>query len=473
MTGRFYRIPLCVALSLSGFLFLILCLCCFALALLAVKEFALVSSLCKRQHMNTGFPLSAAQLVRVSFCVFPAAILLGCGGPPPQQQQAVPEVRYQEVAFEPVTLTRQLPGRISALLVSEVRPQVNGIVQARLFEEGAEVLAGQALYQIDPAIYQAAYNNAQANLGRVKANEEAVRLFAERCTRLAKNNAVRIQERDDAVAAYNQLKAEIIAARESVETAAINLRYTVVKAPVGGRIGRSFVTPGALVTENQRDPLATVQQINPVYVDVTQSSVELLQLRRALAAGHVRSNGKDSLKVRLILGDGTVHSRLFAGKDEPGAPIEGELLFSDVTVEQSTDSVLLRAKFDNPDGTLLPGMYVRAEIEEGVRDNAIVVPQKSVVRDVRGQTIVYVLGKTSSGREGEPATPRQLGENDFYVSARQVVIDRNIGHTWLLSSGLEPGDLLLVDGVQFAVPGQLVSATPAHAAKTSLAQSGR
>lgn len=385
----------------------------------------------------------------------------------------MPEVRYQQIAFEQVVLTRQLPGRVSALLVSEVRPQVSGIIQTRLFEEGAEVVAGQPLYQIDPAIYQATYNNAKANLVRVIANEEAARLLAERSTRLSKIKAVSIQERDDAVAAYNQIKAEIVAARESVETAAINLGYTLVKAPVGGRIGRSFVTPGALVTENQRDPLATIQQISPVYVDVTQSSVELLQLRRALAAGHLHSNGQNALKVRLIHGDGTFHARLSTQKDTPMEPIEGDLLFSDITVEQSTDSVLLRAKFENPDGTLLPGMYVRAEIIEGVREQAIVVPQKSVVRDVRGQTIVYVLSKTPPDQGKDVKTLQAIGENDFYVTTRQVAIDRNIGHKWLLSSGLEPGELLLVDGVQFAVPGHLVSGTPASAAETNPPQAER
>ena len=450
---------------------LLLCFFFSALVFVLLAGTAMVSFFVKRTIRMT--PIPAVLLTRLSPCLFMTGLLLGCGGPPPSQQQAVPEVRYQAVSFEQVTLTRQLPGRVSALLVSEVRPQVGGIIQARLFEEGAEVLAGQALYQIDPAIYQAAYNNAKANLGRVRANEEAARLLAERYTRLARTSAVSVQERDDAVAAYNQIKAEIIAATESMETAAINLGYTVVKAPVGGRIGRSFVTPGALVTENQREALATVQQISPVYVDVTQSSGELLQLKRALAAGHLRSNGKDSLKVRLVLGDGSYHSHLSTGKGEAGTPIEGELLFSDITVEQSTDSVLLRAKFDNPEGTLLPGMYVRAEIEEGVLDKAVVVPQRSVVRDVRGQTIVYVLSKTPPARKTESQPMRQIGENEYYVSSRPVAIDRNIGHKWLVMSGLEPGDLLLVDGVQFAVPGQLVSATPASATATSLAQTAR
>lgn len=474
MNWWFFRAIVCVVMGTAGVFTLLLCLFCFTFLSALLAGATLISLLIKRFHQNIRVVhTSAASWIWISFCALLPSLLFGCGGPPPSQQQAVPEVRYQQISFEQVLLTRQLPGRVSALLVSEVRPQVSGIIQARLFEEGAEVVAGQPLYQIDPAIYQAAYNNAKANLVRVMANEEAARLLAERYTRLAKTKAVSVQERDDAVAAYNQIKAEIVAARESVETAAINLGYTVVKAPVGGRIGRSFVTPGALVTENQRDPLATVQQISPVYVDVTQSSVELLQLRRALAAGHLRSNGKDSLKVRLIHGDGTFHGRLSTQKDVPVKPIEGDLLFSDITVEQSTDSVLLRAKFENPDGTLLPGMYVRAEIEEGVREQAIVVPQKSVVRDVRGQTIVYVLSKTPSGQGKDADALQPTVENGFYVSARQVTIDRNIGHKWLLASGLEPGELLLVDGVQFAVPGQLVSATPASAAETSLAQTER
>ena len=284
-----------------------------------------------------------------SLLLFP--LLSGCENSGSRSGAAHAQVRYQVIKPETITLTQELPGRISAFRVSEVRPQVGGIIQKRIFDEGMNVEAGQVLYQIDPALYKAAFNNAKANLKRAQASENAAKKLAERRNNLVKDNAVSKQDRDDAIAAYNKIRAEIEAYDQALESAAINLSYTRITAPVSGRIGRSFVTEGALVTQNQAQPLAVIQQISPVYVDVTQSSRQLLKIRRALASGALKSDGINSAKVRLYLEDGRLYKRL--GKEDC---LEGELLFSDITVDENTGSVTLRAKFDNPDGLLLPGM---------------------------------------------------------------------------------------------------------------------
>ena len=394
----------------------------------------------------------------------------GCGNEQQKPAQALSEVRYIALSGERVTLTRELPGRVSAFTVSEVRPQVGGIIQARLFAEGADVEAGQVLYQIDPVLYQTAYNNAKANLARVLANEDAARLLAERYGRLVRTNAVSRQEYDDALAAYGQARAEIDAYREALETARINLSYTQVTAPVSGRIGRSTVTAGALVTQNQQSPLATVQQISPVYVDVTQSNAQILRLRRALASGQLRSSGPDSTRVRLYLEDGSAYIR--NGTENNPQWIEGELLFSDITVDQSTGAVSIRARFDNPEGLLLPGMYVRAVLEEGVLENALLIPQRSVTRDTQNLPQVHVLtpALNERGEEGGAA-------GAYRVEVRPIAIARDHNNRWLVSSGLAPGELLLVDGVQKVRPGQLVSGTEIFpqppAAAVALSTSGR
>lgn len=378
---------------------------------------------------------------------------------------APPEVRYIRLSGENIALTRELPGRVSAFTFSEVRPQVGGIIKARLFEEGSDVEAGQVLYEIDPNLYTAAYNSAKANLARVEANEYATRLLAERYGRLVRTHAVSRQEYDDAVAAHRQAKAEIAAYRESLETARINLGYTRVTAPVSGRISRSFVTAGALVTQNQQAPLATVQQISPVYVDMVQSNAQILKLRRELASGRLKGGGPDAATLRLYLEDGSPYTlnRDADGRDEP-VWIEGELLFSDVTVEQSTGAVSLRARINNPEGLLMPGMYVRAVLEEGILENALLIPQRSVARDGRNQTLVYVLTPAVRAGKGLSATQSatQTVEHDrelYTVEPRVIVIDRAYKNQWLVSSGLRPGELLLVDGLQRARPGQLVAGT--------------
>lgn len=356
------------------------------------------------------------------------AVLSGCGADQPPKQ--TPSVRYMITAQEEVCLTNELPGRISAFMVSEVRPQVSGIIKERMFEEGADVEAGQVLYRIDPALYEAAYNNAKAELARVEANAVATRNLAKRYNKLVQTGAISKQEYDDAVAAAGQSNAQVSSAKEALETARINLGYTQVTAPVSGRIGRSFFTPGALVTQNQPAPLATVQQLDYVYVDITQSSTELLKLQRARAEGLIKSSGPNSSKVKLLLEDGSPYAFTNAsGKQEW---LEGDLLFSDVTIDQSTGAVTLRAKFKNEHNILLPGMYVRAVLEEGVKENAILVPQKTVNRDGRGRAQVYVLSKENPNKEAgnqkgqqTSETPQELAENEYYILPRNIVVDRD------------------------------------------------
>ena len=411
----------------------------------------------RASESKASFSGKAATLLFWFGLIILLALQSGCSETTAAPTPPLAEVRYTELLGEDIILTRELPGRVSAFTVSEVRPQVGGIVQARLFEEGADVVAGQVLYRIDPVLYEAAFNNARANLARVQANEEATRLLAARYDKLVKTNAVSRQERDDALAAYNQSKAEIDAFREALETARINLGYTRVTAPVSGRIGRSSVTEGALVTQNQEAPLAVVQQISPVYVDVSQSNAQLLRLRRALSSGRIKAGGPDSAKVRLYLEDGSAYTRGAMEHSEnahQSAPesqewIEGELLFSDIMVDQSTGAVSIRARFDNPDGLLLPGMYVRAVLEEGLLENAILIPQKSVTRDAQNRPQVHVLTRATGSDTGEA----------YRVEARSITIDRDYRNKWLVSSGLAPGELLLVDGVQKVRAGQTVSAT--------------
>ena len=379
----------------------------------------------------------------------------GVTAPPAEAPRT--EVGYISVTGKALTLTRELPGRVTAFQVSEVRPQVGGIVKERLFEEGADVTAGQVLYQIDPALYEAAYNSAKAELSRTQANLESARLLAQRYAKIVKTNAISKQDYDDAVAAHSQAKAAVESAKQALETAKINLGYTKVTAPVSGRIGRSFVTPGALATQNQATPFATIQQLDRVYVDVTQSNAELLQLRRALISGRLRSGGEDSAKVRLILEDGSAYARNIKEMEHGDMPewVEGTLLFSEAAIDQSTGTVTLRASFDNPHKILLPGMYVRAVLEEGVREGALLVPQKAVMRDTRGEPYVYVLTRENEG--SVQAGTLNVDGSEYYVARRSIVIDRDYQNNWLVTDGLAEGDLLLVDGLQKVRPGAVVS----------------
>lgn len=357
-------------------------------------------------------------------------ITSGCGSQQVAPKPDIPEVAVVTVNPERVVLTTELPGRISAYLVAEIRPQVNGIVQQRLFNEGSDVKAGSVLYQIDPAPYQAAYNNAVAALARSEANLPPIRLKAERFRELVAVKAISQQDFDNAAAALKQAEADIEYSKAMVESARINLGYTRITAPVTGRIGKSNVTIGALVTAHQGSPLAVVQQIDPIYVDATQSSATLLQLRRNIAAGRIKGTGSDQTRVKLLLEDGTLY------------PLEGTLKFSEVTVDPSTGSFILRMVFPNPKHILLPGMYARAIVQEGKVDRAILVPQQAVSRDPKGNPVALIVD--GSGK----------------VQQRMLTLDRAIGDKWLISSGLKPGDQVIVEGIQKVRPGAAVKVVP-------------
>lgn len=360
------------------------------------------------------------------------------------ETHAPQEVRYIPVVTERITMTIDLPGRVSAIVMSEVRPQVDGIILKRLFEEGSVVEKGQILYHIDPAVYQTAYNTAKAVLAEAEATVIALALQEKRYRSLIATKSISRQELDNAIAEHAQARARIARAKAELETAAINLAYTQIKAPVSGRISVSSVTPGALVTANQPTALAVIQQTNRVYVDFTQSSTDTIRLRRAMAQGKMAPNGS-ATKVRLTLEDGSPYTRT-AQDHEKGNPewIHGDLLFADISVGRSTGGVLVRAVFDNPDGLLLPGMYVQATIEEGAMGNAILIPQRSVLSGASGGHFVFVLRENDSG------------EDLFQVERRNITLDRAFGSRWIIKSGLSSGDVLVVEGLQKAVPGELV-----------------
>lgn len=375
-----------------------------------------------------------------------------------QAQQALPTVTYMKVVSRPLTLTSEMSGRASAFMVSEVRPQVSGIIQERLFVEGSNVKQGDVLYQIDPALYQAAHDSSMAALMKAEANELAAGLLAERYRKIVKVNAVSKQEYDNAVASHSQAKAEVAAAKAALDNARINLEYTRITAPISGRIDRSSMTPGALVTQNQVTPLATIQQLDPMYVDVTQSSSELLRLRRAFDRGELRSSGKDAMLVSLRLKDGSIYTSRTpttpqeagqAGSDSEDDPVPllGTLQFSGITVEQSTGTVIIRTVFPNPDGLLLPGEYLRAIIEEGVSEKAILIPQKSARSNNRGLYVVQVLHKDDSISD-QPDV--------FGLEARVITVDRSIDNQWLVTDGLEEGELILLEGIMRVRPGMNV-----------------
>ena len=361
------------------------------------------------------------------------ALIAGCGSKVAavsQQQAPVPEVGVVTVQPQRVTLTTELPGRTSAYLVAEVRPQVSGIIQKRLFTEGSDVKAGQVLYQIDPATYQAAFASAKATQAKAEATLNTLRLKAERYRDLVKIMAVSQQDNDDAQAALQQAEAEVAGAKAAVESARINLAYTRVTAPISGRIDRSTVTDGALVTANQSAALATIQMLSTVYVDVVQSSAELLQLQKQLATGLLKKDGTSQARVKLLMEDGSAY------------PLPGALKFSEVTVDQSTGSYTLRAIFPNPKQTLLPGMFVRAVVEEGENLQAILVPQRGVTRNPGGEAMVMVVG---AGEKVEP---------------RVIKVARTVGDNWLVSDGLKAGDRVILEGIQKAKPGTPVKVVP-------------
>ncbi|MGQ9427618.1 efflux RND transporter periplasmic adaptor subunit [Gilvimarinus sp. F26214L] len=365
---------------------------------------------------NTPFVAALLSVVLLGACSNEA--------PPPAEPPAA--VSVVTLKPERVTLTRELTGRTNPYLVAEVRPQVSGIVEDRLFTEGGLVEAGEPLYQLDDAMYQADYKSAQAALERARAALEIAQLNARRIEELVETGAVSRQEHDTAKTTLLQATADVSVAQAALDRSKVILDYASISSPISGLVGRSTVTPGALVTANQGQPLATVQQLDPIYVDVNQSVSELLALRKALEAGRL-SRG-DKLPVTVILEDGTPYEH------------QGTLAFSEVTVDPSTGSNLLRVVVPNPDHTLLPGMYVRAMIGQGVRENAILVPQPGIARTPRGGTSAMVLSA------------------DDEVQVRQVTVSRTVGDKWLVESGLSAGDRVIVEGLQKVQPGDELAA---------------
>lgn len=359
-----------------------------------------------------------------------AALLTGCDGQEnPQQHAQAPQVSVHIVKSAPLAVTTELPGRTDAYRVAEVRPQVSGIILHRNFTEGSDVKAGESLYQIDPATYQAAYDNAKGELVKAQAAANIAHLTVKRYVPLVGTQYVSKQEYDQAVATAQQADASVVAAKAGVESARINLAYTKVTSPINGRIGKSSVTEGALVTNGQATALATVQQLDPIYVDVTQSSSDFIRLKQqtSLQKG-------DTSSVELLMENGQPY------------PLKGTLQFSDVTVDESTGSITLRALFPNPQHMLLPGMFVRARIDEGTQPDAILVPQQGVTRTPRGDATVLVVTEKNQ------------------VESRTVVAPQAIGDRWLITEGLKNGDRVIISGLQKVRPGVTVVAIPDTAA---------
>lgn len=361
-----------------------------------------------------------------------AVLLAACGQKQSAPPQQTPEVGVVTVQPTSVPVTSELPGRTNAFLVAQVRARVDGIVLRREFTEGSQVKAGQRLYKIDPAPYIAALNNAKATLANAEANLKTTTAQASRFKVLVAGNAVSKQDYDNAVASRDQAAANVQAGKAAVDTAQINLGYTDVISPISGQVGISQVTPGAYVQASAATLMSTVQQLDPVYVDLTQSSLEGLKFRRDVQEGRLKTSGPDAAKVTLILEDGRAY------------PVPGKLQFSDVTVDQTTGSVTVRAIFPNPNHVLLPGMFVRARIEEGVNDNAFIVPQIGVTHDQKGQATALVVNA------------------DNKVELRPLVTSATQGTNWVVEGGLNPGDRVIVQGTDKVHPGTPVKAVPAQ-----------
>lgn len=383
-------------------------------------------------NKNRGLTPLAAVLM------FSGSLLLtGCNdGNEQKGQQSAPEVGVVTLKAEPLNVTTELPGRTSAYRIAEVRPQVGGIILKRNFVEGSDIQAGSSLYQIDPATYQAAYDSARGDLAKAEAAANIAHLTVNRYKTLVGTKYISQQEYDTAVADARQADAAVTAAKAAVETARINLAYTKVTSPISGRIGKSSVTEGALVTSNQANALATVQQLDPIYVDVTQSSNDFLRLKEELANGTLEQEGGKA-KAELVLENGQVYAQ------------KGSLEFSDVTVDESTGSITIRAVFPNPKGDLLPGMFVRARLDEGIKNNALLVPQQGVTRNPRGEATVMLVGA------------------DNKVENRTVTAAQAIGDKWLVTDGLKSGDKVIVTGLQKVRPGVQVKVEEASAGNAS------
>ncbi|WP_303638161.1 efflux RND transporter periplasmic adaptor subunit [Stenotrophomonas tuberculopleuritidis] len=370
---------------------------------------------------TAGLPLLALAL---------AGLLAACGKDTPKPAAAAPEVTVVTLRNQPLALQQELPGRTVASQESDVRPQVDGVLVKRLFEQGQWVKAGQPLFQIEPALYQAALNEAQANLKTAEAAAVTARLRAQRMQVLGKEQLAARQDVDDAIASNQQAAAAAQAAQAARDTASTRLGFATVTAPIAGRIGRALFTPGALVTSGQADPLARVQQMDPMNVDITQSSNEYLALRRAIAEGGVQA---DSAPVRLRLSDGSDY------------PLPGTLEFADIDVQQETGSITLRARFPNPEGQLLPGMYVRAQVGQGTRQQALLVPQAAVDRSPKGEAQVWLVDKDGKAR------------------LRLFRTARAVADQWLVLDGLAAGDQVVVAGAQGLADGMPVRLKPAPA----------
>lgn len=358
-----------------------------------------------------------------SFVCASALALAGCGAEQPPAPPP-PAVGVISLRIETAPLLTELPGRIAAVETAEVRPQISGVIRRRLFNEGGYVSAGQLLYEIEDAPYRAALGQAQGELARAQASIRATTLQAQRYRELVSINAVSRQEADNAQAGAQQARADVAAQRAAVQAAQVNQNFTRIRAPISGRIGRSLFTPGALVQAGQADPLATIQRTDTVYVDVTQSAAQIIDLRQAMRSGGVSE--AEGARVQLLLPNGSTY------------PIEGRLQFSEVTVDPSSGAVTLRATFPNPDGLLLPGMYVRARLVEGERKGAILVPQQGITRDARGRATAMIVG---------------AGDK---IEVRQVETDRALGNKWIVTKGLKAGDRLIVEGPLNLRPGTVV-----------------
>lgn len=367
----------------------------------------------------------------VSAAIFAAGLLSACdSGSGPAAPAAMPRPEVSVVTLRPqsVAITTELPGRTTASLVAQVRPQVSGLIKSRLFKEGSEVKAGDILYEIEPSAYQAAYESAVASQQKAEAGVPSAEAKVDRYQSLSRQNAVSKQELDDAVASLAQARADVAAAKASVETARINLSYTKITAPIGGRIDKSSLTEGALVTANQDTILTTIRTIDPINIDVTESSTNLLAWRQAVRDGRIKFNGPD-VSVKLKLDNGTMYAET------------GQFAFAESNVSETTGTFTLRATFPNPDRILLPGMYVRAILEEGVAQNSFLVPQRAVSRNTKGEAVALFIGK------------------DDKVEQRVLKIDRNVGNNWLAQSGVNDGDRVIVEGSQTVRPGQAVNAS--------------
>ncbi|WP_337582543.1 efflux RND transporter periplasmic adaptor subunit [Parasutterella excrementihominis] len=379
-------------------------------------------------------------LKKAALCVaagFAVTMFGGCdsqkstGAPAGAGAQRAPQVSVTEIQPTELDMTTTLQGHTASYLVADVRPQVAGILQKRLFKEGSEVKEGQALYQIDPAVYEAAVASAKAELQRAQAVLYQTRLTANRYAQLVKTNAISKQNNDDAQAAYKQAQAAVAAAEAGLKNAQINLDYTTVRSPISGRIGRSLVTPGALLSAHQAQNMAVVQTLDPIYVDVTQSSKEILSLKKDIASGKLKTKG-GAIPVTLIMEDGTKY------------PQTGELTLSEVSVDPGTGTITLRAEFPNPDNILLPGMFVRTELPQGTMEKALLVPQRAVMREANGTPYVYVV-------------------EDGKIAIRRLVTHRTQGQNWIVEEGLKPGEKVVVEGQQGIRPGVPVQIVPTMA----------